>query len=141
MAGSSRYSSKQIIRRVSKVFMIKSKYKMCLIYSNFNSIKSYVLNKFFCIIQRLFVCCRNTCAISDFRIWSKWPKAETTFSLLYPALLRTWTKIFSPHFSICKTYLTDVSLGVYQDRSMYLRVMSRPPFSQKRLHYWYWTRS
>ena len=65
-------------------------------------------------------CCKNTCGVSDFRIWPKLPQIEITFSLLYRTLLicmihscgsKTWIIGFSQLFPICKPYLTDTNLG------------------------------
>ena len=65
-------------------------------------------------------CCKNTCSVSDFRIWPKLSQVETTFPLLYRTLLicmihscgsKTWIIGFSQLFPICKPYLTDTNLG------------------------------
>ena len=63
---------------------------------------------------------KNTCGVSDFRIWPELPQIETIFSLLYRTLLicmihscgsKTWIIGFSQLFPICKPYLTDTNLG------------------------------
>ena len=121
---------------------------MSLIYWNFSSTKAYGLNKklfFFCIIQILFICRKNTYAVSDFRISPKSPQIENTFPFLYPALSicmfhscgsRTWIIRFSPLFPICKPYLPDASLGGCQNRSLYLGAIRRQLFSRSIIDDW-----
>ena len=116
--------------------MIKNEYLFknykCVKFIETSAQSKHTATNLFCMTQKFFICSKNNCAVSDFRIWLKSPKVQTTFSLLYLVLLRTSIIRFSQHFAICKPYLRDTSLGGSQNRSLYLGAISRPLFSHKR---------
>ena len=88
------------------------------------------------------LCCKNAFVVSDFRFWPKLQQIETTFPLLYRALLicmidscesKTWIIGFSELFPIFKSYLTDANLGGYLSSHFQLNGIKVRAFFEKKV--------